>query len=130
MKSKALVISLFFWSNFLCAIESQPYPKAEISTIQWQSYYDLVLATLAKSERRYEVQKLVTYSDEKTKTSYAFTLPGHPAHPSWITRITHIVDGELRLDQIGYFAGEEKEFAKLFNAYEKMNEETRKQYRK
>jgi hypothetical protein len=44
---------------------------------------------------------------------FAFTLPGHPAHPAWITR--RATGGVV--DQVGYFAGDEARFADLFRAY-------------
>ena len=54
--------------------------------------------------------------------NYAFTTKGHPAHPAWITR--QVVESEDTVDikQIGYFAGDEEPFAKLFQQYLELND--------
>ena len=68
-----------------------------------------------------EGQNVVAFSDQRTRTFYIFTTKDHPAHPAWITRQLYEEGGEVRVRQIGYFAGSEPEFAKLFAEYQKRN---------
>ncbi len=49
-------------------------------------------------------------------------MKGHPAHPAFITRQLFEEGGEVRVRQIGFFAGSEQEFAKLFSEYLERNE--------
>ena len=112
------------------AIEYQPYPTANISVQQWNEYYAQVKQQFAATERVHEQQRLVTYSDESTNMSFAFTMPGHAAHPAWITRHVRESNGSVDLSQIGYFAGEEEPFSVLFQQYEQMNERIRAQFRR
>jgi hypothetical protein len=64
----------------------------------------------------------VIFFDKQTGMSYAFTTKGHSAHPSWITRQPQENRGNISIAQIGYFAGSESEFAKLFRAYKEMTD--------
>jgi len=123
-----LISSLVIFS--VCAQEYMPFETAEISVDQWQEYFDEVSKTHSITEKKYPDQKLVTYADEERSLQFAFTIEGHPAHPCWVTRRVIEKDGNISLDQIGFFAGNESEFAKLFFAYERMNENIRAQFRK
>ena len=58
---------------------------------------------------------------ERTRTFWVFTTKDNPAHPAWITRQMVEEDGEVRVKQIGYYAGSEPAFAKLFRAYQDRN---------
>lgn len=107
------------------AQEFKPYPQARISAEQWQSYFDLVRKSHGKSERSFPDQRLVVFEDPAQYSSYAFTQPGHPAHPAWITRKVVEQDGSSAIDQIGYFAGDEVPFAELFRAYKSLNTQIR-----
>ena len=53
--------------------------------------------------------------------NFAFTLPGHSAHPAWITRQLIESGGTLDMTQIGYYAGNEEPFAELFRQYQQLN---------
>ncbi len=68
---------------------------------------------------------LVLFEDASSSTYYAFTLPEHPAHPAWITR--KLVDrvGEVAMDLIGYFAGDEEPFSELFQDYAELTYQIR-----
>ena len=68
------------------AQEFKPYPDAKVTVAQWQAYLDAVRKKMGSSERSFPAQHLETYRNEGTRTVYAFTEPGHPAHPAWITR--------------------------------------------
>ena len=69
------------------------------------------------------MRQLIAFSDERTRTFWVFTLKKHPAHPAWITRQMYQEDGQVRVRQIGYFAGSEDAFARLFQEYLLRNEE-------
>lgn len=99
------------------AQEFRPHAQARITQAQWQSYYDEVRARHAATEQRFEVEKLVLFNDAKSLMSWAFTLPGHPAHPAWVTR-QPVTDGNnVKIRQIGFYAGDEQAFRKLFATY-------------
>ena len=104
------------------AQEFKPYPRANISEAQWQTYYDEVREKHAASQQDIDDQKLLVFTDKATGTIYGFTKPGHPAHPAWIARRVEQRGDELFVGQIGYFAGAEPPFAKLFRAYLELNE--------
>jgi hypothetical protein len=61
--------------------------------------------------------------------SWAFTTPGHPAHPAWVTRQPVEDQRGVQIRQIGYFAGNEPEFAKMFKAYLALNDQMREQFK-
>ena len=113
--------TLFILASNALAIELRPYPTDKITERQWSDYFAQVKAAYAASMQELPDQHLVVFHDDKTATSYAFTQPGHPAHPAWITR--HIVQegSNLDVDQIGYFAGAEAPFAVLFQQYQATN---------
>ena len=118
------VLLVFFSQAF--GLEIKPYPQAKITPEQWQKYYAEVKTSIGTTEKRAEDQGLVTYNDSAQHVHYAFTLENHPAHPAWIARIVLEKNGELFVQQIGYFAGDEQPFAKLFAQYQSLNKEMQK----
>jgi hypothetical protein len=104
------------------AQEFKPYPDAKVTVAQWQAYLGLVREKLGSSERSFPEQHFETYVNEGTRTVYAFTEPGNPAHPAWITR--RIVEDKngVTMEQTGFFAGDEPAFAKMFTEYQQMSE--------
>jgi hypothetical protein len=107
------------------AQDFKPFPRANITVAQWQSYFDEVKAKHGANVQDVEDQKLLVYTDSATTTLYAFTKPGHPAHPAWVTRKPEQRNDSIFIAQIGYFAGEEAPFAQLFRAYAALNERMR-----
>ncbi|TFH40275.1 MAG: hypothetical protein E4H01_16865 [Lysobacterales bacterium] len=105
------------------AQEYQPYPSPRITPEQWARYAEEVRAHHGASVEVFKDKKLVAFSDEDTRTFWVFTLKKHPAHPAWITRQLYEEGGHVRMRQIGYFAGSEEAFAKLFLEYQMQNEE-------
>ncbi|MGQ0384572.1 MAG: hypothetical protein ACT4UP_07840, partial [Gammaproteobacteria bacterium] len=105
------------------AQEYQPYSSPRITVEQWQRYLDIVRQHHAASVEIYKGQDLVGFTDEATRTFYIFTTKDHPAHPAWITRQVVEIDGKVNIRQIGYFAGAEESFARLFDEYLKRNEQ-------
>ena len=130
MKKIITLLILIAFATLAWAIDVKPYPTADITADQWNNYHELVSKNLASSRRAYDSHKLEVFSDEKTRASIAFTMPGHEAHPCWVTRYVTEENGEVSLSVIGYFAGNEEAFKKLFYQYEAMAEQTRKQFRK
>ena len=107
--------------NLATAQEFQPYPAPRISAKQWADYAESVRRAHEPSVEILSGQDLVAFTDPNTRTFYIFTTKDHPAHPAWITRQLFEEGGEVRVRQIGYFAGSEPEFAKLFADYQKRN---------
>ena len=103
------------------AQEFRPYPAPQITAQQWAEYADQVRRSYADSAEILKGQNVVAFSDQRTRTFYIFTTKDHPAHPAWITRQLYEEGGEVRVRQIGFFAGSEPEFAKLFADYQKRN---------
>lgn len=130
MKRKIfLTLLLIFYTSFVYSLEYMPYPTADISEEQWSEYYEKMKALFGQTEVKHDTQGLATYSDPESRTQYAFTLPNHPAHPAWITRQV-VKNGEgISMQQVGYFAGNEEEFAKLFKDYQLLNEEIQKKFK-
>jgi hypothetical protein len=121
---KRLLSVLFFIAIFGCAQaqEFKPYPRANISEAQWQQYFEEVSQKYGPTAQDLGEQKMVLYKDEVSNTFYAFTKPGHPAHPAWIARKLEPRGNSLGIAQIGYFAGAEPPFAKLFREFSALNE--------
>ena len=119
----ALACALCLTAAGAFAQDYQPYPSPQITPEQWAMYGESVRQAHGDSVEVFKDKKLVAFSDLRTRTFWLFTKKGHPAHPAFITRQMYEEGGEVRVRQIGYFAGEEKEFAKLFSEYLKRNEE-------
>ena len=107
------------------AQDFRPYPRAKITGDQWQTYFEEVRSKLGSTAQESDQQKLIVFQDTATATSYAFTTPGHPAHPAWITRRVEPKGNDVGVNQIGYFAGEEPPFAQLFKSYLQLNDKLR-----
>lgn len=105
------------------AQEYQPYPTPQITPEQWAKYGESVRQAHGESVEMFKDKQLVAFADLRTRTFWVFTMKDHPAHPAWITRQMYEEGGQVRVRQIGYFAGKEEEFAKLFVEYQKRNEE-------
>ena len=103
------------------AQEFQPYPAPQITREQWAQYAELVRQNYLASAEILAKQHQVAFSDMRTRTFWIFTTKDHPAHPAWITRQMVEEGGQVRVRQIGYFAGSEPEFAKLFRYYQERN---------
>ncbi len=125
LSSSLLGAVLLMAAPALFAQEFKPFPRANITVAQWQAYFDEVKAKHGANVQDIEDQKLLIYTDTATTTLYAFTKPGHPAHPAWVTRRPEQRNDSIFIAQIGYFAGEEAPFAQLFRAYAALNERMR-----
>lgn len=127
---KIIFLLLVISAGLALATEVKPYPQANITVEQWNKYHALVSKNLASSRRAYDSHKLEVFSDDSVRASIAFTMPGHEAHPCWVTRHVKEENGTVSVSVIGYFAGNERAFKTLFNQYEAMAEQTRIQFRK
>ena len=96
-------------------------PDPQITREQWAQYAEQIRQTYLASAEILAGQNQVAFSDMRTRTFWIFTTKDHPAHPAWITRQMVEEDGQVRVRQIGYFAGSEPEFAKLFRFYQERN---------
>ena len=107
-----------------------PYPTANISVEQWHDYFQQVKKEYGSTLREYPKEFLVVFNSPDDKMHYAFTTPGHASHPAWITRQVVEKDSQVFTNQIGYFAGKEEPFAKLFQAYQELTARTVKKVQK
>jgi hypothetical protein len=123
LKLPLITASLWLLAAPALAQEYQPYPSPRITPEQWARYGEQVRQNHGASLEIFEDKQLIAFSDESTRTFWVFTLKKHPAHPAWITRQMYEEDGQVRVRQIGYFAGSEDAFAKLFQEYLLRNEE-------
>ena len=124
----AFIVITGFLAISAIAQEFMPYPNAKITESQWATYFEEVKKAHEESKREFPAEHLVVYEDLKGGMFWAFTTPGHPAHPAWITRqVAADQPGQTKMNQIGYFAGQEEPFAKLFQDYLALTERARKQ---
>ena len=103
------------------AQEFQPYPAPQISAEQFARYAEQVRQGFGATAQIVREEKVIVFSDMRTRTFWVFTTKDHPAHPAWITRQMYEDKGQVNVRQIGYFAGSEPEFAKLFRSYQERN---------
>ena len=123
LKPLFVTVTLWLIAAPTLAQEYQPYPSPRITPEQWARYGEQVRQNHGASLEIFEDKQLIAFSDAPTRTFWVFTLKKHPAHPAWITRQMYEEDGQVRVRQIGYFAGSEEAFAKLFQEYLLRNEE-------
>ena len=114
--------TLWLMATPALAQEYQPYPTPRITPEQWATYGEEVRQNHGATAEIFQDKKLVAFSDPRARTFWIFTMKDHPAYPAWITRQLYEEGGEVRVRQIGYFAGSEDEFAKLFQEYQQRNE--------
>ena len=126
--TKILILLALLLPTFAYAAEYMPFPKANITPEQWDTYYQEIKADYGNSEQLHSKYNLVTFNDPQTRMNFAFTTKGHPAHPSWITRQVVEKDNRVSMQQVGYFAGDEKAFAILFKQYAKLAEQVKKEF--
>ena len=114
--NRLFLIACLFFSELFAATYN-PYEDSKITPEQWQEYYDIVQSEFGETRDEVTDAKLVLFEDAAASMFFAFTLPEHPAHPAWITRKLVEKDGDVSMEQIGYFAGEEDPFSELFQDY-------------
>jgi len=122
--NRLMLVACLFATQLLAATYN-PYEDSKITPEQWQTYYDTVQSEFGETREEVTDAMLLLFEDASSSTYYAFTLPGHPAHPAWITRKLVERDGDVAMDQIGYFAGEEEPFSELFQDYAELTYQIR-----
>jgi hypothetical protein len=105
------------------AQEFEPYPSPRITVDQWQKYLLEVRSRHEASLEIYKDKNVVVFSDPTTRTFYIFTTKDNPAHPAWITRQIVEQGGKVNVRQIGYFAGAQEPFDRVFSEYLQLNEQ-------
>jgi hypothetical protein len=103
------------------AQDFQPYPAPQITVEQWASYAELVRQNYGATAEVLNQEDVIVFSDMRTRTFWVFTTKDHPAHPAWIVRQMYEENGQVNVRQIGYFAGSEPAFAKMFRSYQERN---------
>lgn len=103
------------------AQDFQPYPVPQITVEQWASYAELVRQNYGATAEILTDEDVIVFSDMRTRTFWVFTTKDHPAHPAWIVRQMYEDGGQVNVRQIGYFAGSEPAFAKMFRYYQERN---------
>ena len=118
-----LVVCLF--ATQLLAATFNPYEDSMITPEQWLEYYDTIQSEFGETREEATDAMLVFFEDASSSTYYAFTLPQHPAHPAWVARKLVERDGDVTMDMIGYFAGNEESFSELFQDYAELTYQIR-----
>jgi hypothetical protein len=103
------------------AQEYQPYPEPKITPEQYAAYAEKVRQWHGATADFVREDNVITFSDQRTRTFWVFTTKDNPAHPAWVTRQMVEENGQVRVRQIGYYAGNEAAFAKLFRAFQERN---------
>ena len=101
--------------------EFQPYVAPQVSADQFARYAEQVRQAHGATAQVVKEEHVIVFADQRTRTFWVFTTRDHPAHPAWITRQMVEENGQVNVRQIGYFAGSEPEFAKLFRSYQERN---------
>ena len=128
MRNIVLLATGALASLLVQAQEYAPYEDAAITLHQWETYHNAVKACCEATRREYKDRGLVTYAKDEGRLGYTFTLENHPAHPAWITR--EVIPGaDIQMQLIGYYAGSEEEFAKLYESYDKLTDQMVKMIR-
>ncbi|NGP52505.1 hypothetical protein [Thioalkalivibrio sp. XN8] len=109
----ALILGLCVPVSLAGTPEYKPFAEARVTAEQWHSYRESVHTAHGDTLRVFPEEYLEILHSQDLVLHFAFTLPGHPAHPAWITR--RATGGVV--DQVGYFAGDVAPFAELFRAY-------------
>jgi hypothetical protein len=104
------------------AQQFRPYAEPRITIAQWDDYYTQVSTKFSKTLRELEADNLQMFFNETTFVTYTFTKAGHPAHPAWITRLVVAAADKVTISQLGFYAGSEQEYEKLFNSFNDLNE--------
>ncbi len=120
MNNRLMLVACLFASQLLAATYN-PYEDSKITPEQWQDYYDSVQSEFGETKQEVSDAMLVLFEDASSSTYYAFTLPEHPAHPAWITRKLVARDGDISMELIGYYAGDEEPFSELFQDYTELS---------
>jgi hypothetical protein len=129
MKALLLLAAIAFAAPAL-AQEFQPYPQPKITVDQWKAYLEKVRELHEASAEIFKDKAIVVFSNPETRTFYIFTTKDHPAHPAWITRQVVEEGGLVHVRQIGYFAGKQEPFDKLFREYQMRNDDLVKEVEK
>ena len=124
---RSLIVLLLILPFQLLAIDLSPFETVKVSKADWQRYHTEVNSEFGHTSRIHSIQKLITYTDNRNRVSFAFTIKGHSAHPSWITRQVIQNDGRVSVRQIGYFAGNEASFSELYAHYKMLNGQIKNQ---
>lgn len=103
------------------AQEFQPYPEPKITPEQFARYAEEVRQLHGFTADIVREDNVIVFSDERSRTFWVFTTKDNPAHPAWVTRQLVEENGQVRVRQIGYYAGSEPAFAKLFKAFQDRN---------
>ena len=129
MKALLLLAAIAFAAPAL-AQDFQPYPQPKITVDQWKAYLEKVRELHEASAEIFKDKAIVVFSNPETRTFYIFTTKDHPAHPAWITRQVVEEGGLVHVRQIGYFAGKQEPFDKLFREYQMRNDDLVKEVEK
>jgi hypothetical protein len=93
----------------------RPFSDSKINQEQWDVYFSEVSKKHSVGARDLESERLQMFFNAQTQVVYTFTKPGHPAHPAWISRLIVSVDKKLALSLVGFYAGSDTEYQKLFD---------------
>jgi len=119
-------IMLVLFSSPIFAVEVSPYKEPRVSVEEWNNYHKAIFKELEKWRKAYKLIDLEIFNDGVTRSSIGFTMSGHDAHPSWVTRYVEMTDGSVYIKVVGYYAGDEKAYRKLFQHYQELANQAQK----
>jgi hypothetical protein len=102
---------------------SSPTPRQRSPSTSGRSTCSRFGPCTRHRRRSTRTRNVVVFSDPTTRTFYIFTTKDNPAHPAWITRQIVEEGGKVNVRQIGYFAGAQEPFDRMFSAYLQLNEQ-------
>jgi len=88
--------------------ESWRFPTDKISKEQWQTYFDEVKAIPSVVQSTAPNQIILAVVAENT--IYVFTTESHPAYPAVVKRQVQSINGSLRINRQGHYAGSKDAF--------------------
>ena len=99
------------------------FPHSQITRAEWASYLNEVKSTpgvevLTTPDR----PESITYFVAAEQSAYCFTTGG-PAYPAVVVTRVYERDGTVRMQNFGYFAGDEDAFAAWFRNFAQLGPE-------
>ena len=115
---------LLLLGSTVYAFEISPFSIPNVTVDEWNKYHEQTLRELESTRRICESQRLETFSDAKTQSAITFTMPGHAAHPSWVTRQVTSWSDPFEIKVIGFYSGDKEAFETLLLRYQESAERT------
>src|SRR5262245_22416974 len=120
-----LVLSLCLLAAGAGADTGRRFPHSQITRGEWQTYLNEIRTTPGIEQLEDARPETVTYFNAAEQSVYCFTTGG-PAHPAVVVTRVFEREGKVRLQNMGYFAGDEDAFASWFQSFTSLGPEIEK----